>query len=671
MANAINGGKLNGMTNFDNVRSKRSPSYLLAILLVLPAFFGSAQQVIKGQADFSHHDFVTTGSSDLSGIWEFYYNQLLTPKDFEQPQKPEWIAVPGSWHLQGNYDRMGYATYRVRLHLSGEQSGLTLYIPVINSAAKIWMNGDIVAEAGSVSPDRNSYKPKLLGSVISIPGKVSDIELIVQAVNYTNYNAGIGSTPQLGRSSTIFWDLNKSNGIENFFAGSLASMFVYQLILYFLYHRGKPHLWLALICLGVALRALIVHGGSFLLPNLFPSVPWEIWKKIEFGSVYSSVAFFPLYVYYLFIESAPRKPITFFVGIASLLFLTVLVTPQYIYGNLLEVAHVSLLLAFFYAFYSITKAWRAGNKDAKIILFGVAASFPFILIEILKNSVLFPVNFEFMYMVEMGVLVFLLFQVYLLANHQAKSYKSLESMNQNLEMVVTERTSELVKANSVKDKLLSVMSHDIKSPLAFLEGTLHLYNKGSINREEFNQFTHQIESDLSKTNLLVENILHWTASQLHGVKIKVSKFDVLEVIKQNLLLFETIAAKKRLTFKYNIEHHFEINGDRNIMNLVLRNLLANAIKFSHEGGEIDIQLSSGPKSLVLEVKDHGVGMNSATLQAILSIEGPLSTVGTDQEKGTGLGLAICRDYLMKTGGSLTVESLEGKGSTFVVEFPLA
>ena len=78
--------------------------------------------------------------------------------------------------------------------------------------------------------------------------------------------------------------MNRSNGIENFFAGSLIAMFVYQMILYFLYHRGKPYLWLALICLGVALRALIVHGGSFLLPNLFPFVSFEIWKKLEFGN---------------------------------------------------------------------------------------------------------------------------------------------------------------------------------------------------------------------------------------------------------------------------------------------------------------------------------------------------------------------------------------------------
>src|SRR6185295_12468825 len=306
-----------------------------------------------------------------------------------------------------------------RIHFSGEQGGLALYFPIINSASRIWLNGELVRETGTIGTDKDSNKAALTGSVIPVTEKIKDLEIVVQASNFIYYNSGIGNSVQLGQGSVIFWNISKINGIENFFAGSLIAMCVYQLILYFLYHRGKPHLWLALICLGVALRSMIVHGGSFLLPNLFPSVEFETWKKIEFGSVYAMAALFPLYIFHLFRESAPRWPIFLFVGISSVLFATVLVTPQYTYGSLLEIIHIALLLAFVYAFYSIIRAWMSGNKDAKTILFGVLASFPFILMEILKNTALFPIEIEFMYLVEIGVLVFLLFQVYLLANHQA------------------------------------------------------------------------------------------------------------------------------------------------------------------------------------------------------------------------------------------------------------
>ena len=230
--------------------------------------------------------------------------------------------------------------------------------------------------------------------MLALPANVKAIEILIQVANFTYNIGGIGSAPLLHKTTLLYTYVNTSNGIENFFAGSLIAMFIYQLILYLLFHRGKPFLWLALICLGVAVRALIVHGGSFLLPNLFPTVDWTYWKKIEFGSVYAIVALFPLYVYHLFPEHAPKKPIAFFIGISSLLCLAVIITPNYIYGNLLDVCHAGLLLAFIYAVYSISRAWKSGNADAKIILFGVLAAFPFILAEILKNTLLYSINIQ-------------------------------------------------------------------------------------------------------------------------------------------------------------------------------------------------------------------------------------------------------------------------------------
>jgi signal transduction histidine kinase len=446
-------------------------------------------------------------------------------------------------------------------------------------------------------------------------------------------------------------------------------MFIYQIILYSLYQRGKPYLWLALICLGVALRSLIVHGGSFLLPNLLPGVSWEIWKKIEFGSIYAIIAIFPLYVYHLFISHAPKKPVYLFSGVAIILCTVVLFTPQHTYGKFLDVCHIGLLFGFIYAVYSISRAWRAGNPDARTILIGVLCSFPFILGEILQNTALFSINVDFNYLVEMGVLVFLLFQVYLLANHYAKSYRNLELLNQNLEKMVEERTGELRTANTVKDRLLSVVSHDIKSPLNSLRGILQIYNKGSISKEEFNHFAQHIETDLNKTTILVENILYWTASQLKGVKVRKESFDLYRLVEENINLFQTVATGKKLTLNQDVPKPMVIKTDRNIINLALRNLLANAIKFSHEGKAVRIVATKDKDGLTIRVSDEGVGMNAETVQGLLELDQSISTSGTKNESGTGLGLALCREYLSKVNGQLTIESQPDKGSTFSVFIP--
>ena len=641
---------------------------LIAFLLIMPvSMYG--QRVVKGHADLTNHNFATDGSVTLSGDWEFYWNKLLTPADFKVDQKPEWLW-PYSWNRQSDYPALGFATYRVHVALPEHHQSLSVFFPIINSSALIWVNGELVLEVGKLNTDRNQYIPKLSSSVITLPENVKEVELVVQVANWTYFSGGLAGSPKLDTSDSLYADMNARNGVENFFAGSLVAMFLYQVILYFLYHRGKPHLWLSLICLGVALRALIVHGGSFLLPNLFPDVSWEIWKKIEFGSVYAIVALFPLYVYHLFIEQAPKKPLFVLCGISVGLVAAVLFTPQYTYGPLLEIAHLGLLLGFIYAVYSIGKAWRKGNKDARVIFFGVIASFPFILAEILKNSQFLPFNIGFLYLVEMGVLVFLLFQVYLLANHYAKAYQNLETLNQNLEKTVQERTAELTTANTVRDRLLSVMSHDIKSPLNSLRGVINIYNKGAINKDEFSQLTLMIENDLGKTNMLVENILHWTAGQLKGVQSKMEKFNLYDLIETNIRLFDTFSVRKKVSIHHNVHPGTEITSEHDVLNLVLRNLLSNALKFSFERGRIDIYVRINDETLEIDMKDEGKGMSVETIKSLLSPNLTVSTAGTDNEKGTGLGIALCRDYLMKAGGSLSVESAEGKGTTFTISLPL-
>ncbi len=650
-----------------SVNKRTLQGFLVAFLFGLPLTM-EAQTVKDGYADLSHTTF--DGPIDLSGKWEFYYGQLLTPEDLQKPQHPEWMRVPGSWSWYGK-PVLGFGTYRIRLTMPYQEHDLSIYFPIINSSAKIWINGFLEAETGLVGTDKSRYNAILTSTIISLPEKVTDLDIVIQVANFSFYEGGIHSVPQVDKTPSIFKRINLSNGIVNFFAGSLMAMFIYQLILYFLFHRGKPYLWLSLICLGVAMRALIVHDGSFLLPNLFVSVDWEYWKKLEFGSVYAISAFFPLYVYHLFPQDAPRKPLYLFVGLASLMCAAVLFTTQPTYGLLLDISHVSLLLGFAYAIYSVGKAWRSGNKDARVILIGVLASFPFILVEILKNTKLRLLEVQFVYLVEMGVLMFLLFQVYLLANHYAKSFKKLEVLNLDLEKVVDERTRELTTANTVKDRLLSVISHDVKSPLNSLRGILRIYNAGDIKQEEFGKYALQIEDDLNRTGLLVENILHWTSSQLKGVQVRKDTFDLHALMEENVDLFRTIAANKGISIHHNAPQNLKVTTDRNVLNLVMRNLLANAIKYSFEGGVVQILVKLENHILSIQVRDTGVGMDEKTMQLVLGNLGKLSVMGTGNEKGTGMGLALCREFVLKAGGQLTVESSEGKGSTFSVIMPVA
>lgn len=642
-----------------------------AALLLCVYFQVSAQAPVPDPVyDVREYNFDTRPALEVDHAWRLYANKLLTPMTMGQQDKAVLLADGPGWESTGGMERFGYATYRITLQLPHNHHGLSLFFPIINASSRVWLNGKRVASTGIVADTPDRYRPELTTLLISLPDKEEFVDVIIQVSNFTYSYGGFSNYPRIDRTSDLVDDLNRSNGIQNFFAGCLIAMALYQFILFSLYRKGRPFLWLALICLGVATRALVLHGGSLLLPSIFPAGSWELWKKLEYGSVYAIVAFFPLYVHDLFPRYANRKVLILFVAFGILATMLVVITTQVTFGAVLELVHLSYLLSFVYAFWTIRRAWKGGEWDAKIILFGIVVSFPFILLEIMKNSALIGLDIPSMYYVELGVLVFLLFQVYLLANHQALSHKALEIMNVNLEGIVNERTRELRSANDVRDRLLSVISHDVRSPLNSLQGMLDLYNKGHVNVEEFSQFSRQIQSQLGSTNLLVENILMWTSSQLKGSTPQRKEFNLKELVDHNLGLFNSMASSKGVVLNSRVTEARKVMWDKNIMHLALRNMVANAIKFSHEGGSVEIDSENVNGELYLTVTDHGVGMDNETMQTILTSKGTTSREGTGKERGAGIGLSLVREYVVHAGGRLSAESKEGEGSRFTLAIPV-
>ncbi len=618
-------------------------------------------------------DFSDGRLGDTNGAWEFYWQQLLTPEDFagEKKYEPAYIEVPGSWHNQGHdYSRLGFGTYRTTILLPPNHSNLTILIPEVFCAAKIWLNGSLTATIGQVSDSQEGYEGKIASAVLSVPAKEKEIELVIQVANFTAHKGGLIERVVIGDASALSRSQNINRGIGSFFAGSLVAMFIQQFILFLMYRRGKSYLYLSLICLAVAIRAVITNSVSFLVPDLFSVVPFEIWKKAEYFSVYAIVAFFPLYISSLFPEEIKKIFLRLMVVLAVVLCLSVLITPLHFYGQILDLAHIGLLSGFAFSFWAIFQAWKKGNPDARIIFFGVAVSFPFTLIEILKNSMLQTRVLPFdLYLVELGLLVFLLFQVYLLANYYSNSYQKLELYSHSLEDSVKTRTEELSRLNEIKDKLLSVVSHDLRSPLNSLKGILHVYNIGAVSKEEMDPFLNKIEDELSRTNILVDNVLFWATDQMQGQGISLEDVDLHQLSEEHLEMFQALAGRKSIQLINSLPHGQKALADKSVVSLVLRNLITNAIKFTKENGSIELSSQTETGQVILTVQDSGIGMTEQQVNSLFLNKLIKSSRGTADEKGVGIGLSLCSDYLKKIGGSLWVESKPGAGSRFYVSLP--
>ena len=266
------------------------------------------------------------------------------------------------------------------------------------------------------------------------------------------------------------------------------------------------------------------------------------------------------------------------------------------------------------------------------------------------------------------------------ANEQLRLQKEeIEEKNRRLELLYEEiskqneeikaQKKELEELNAIKDKLFSIISHEFRSPLNSLKGTLALLKAGALTDEEINKISSELTDKVNSTSIFLDNLLNWAKSQMQGVTPKPMEVDLKQITEENIQLLRSMADKKKVRIENKIEENCIIYFDPNMMNLILRNLISNAIKFSVRGGVIEIESEKDDKECIVSVKDNGIGISKENLDMLFKIQG-FTTRGTANERGTGLGLYITKNFIESNGGKIWVESEENKGSKFSFTVPV-
>ncbi len=237
------------------------------------------------------------------------------------------------------------------------------------------------------------------------------------------------------------------------------------------------------------------------------------------------------------------------------------------------------------------------------------------------------------------------------------------------EMKLKEQRLELEKLNVLKDRLFSIIAHDLRGPLHNLQEVLSLIHANVLSDEEKEYLLVELSRSVDQSVGLMENLLSWASSQQKGEKLKPEGFRINELVEEVLNSIKALVEKKDLNLKFGLEEDLKVLADREMIRIVLRNLIGNAIKFSHKGGTISIK-SQQDDGLIISISDEGVGMPPEVLKQLFSID-LQSRKGTLKEEGSGLGLILCKDFIDKNSGHLKVESEEGQGSTFSFTLPIA
>lgn len=497
----------------------------------------------------------------------------------------------------------------------------------------------------------------------------------------------IGTLKQFYESShqTATW--------QGIYFGLILFLFIYNLFLY-ISLRDIIYVNFALFIISLGSMFAVYKGFGFYY--LWNSIP----KVNQFTPLLAALAgIFVILFTSQFLNSRAKTPkldllLKIQIGVFSLIAIFNLFGYNFLSVRLLQ--YNTVLLLFFLMFVGI-KSWIYGFKPSRFYLVAWGLFVTGFLVYLLReNSVITTTAFtgNIMQISSTGSILCMSFalskkiNIYIENQNEARELaletaieneRLISNQKQLLEAKVNQRTidleqtistlnlqqRDLSEANEFKDKVFSIISHDLKSPISSLAALLKLLKGKALTEKEQAKIVASLELTLKNTKILLDNILAW----VHGSKKNSEQVDSIEIWKtaENVFdLFRFQADLKKISLVNNIDKDFHIEANENMLLLVLRNLVSNAIKFTPKGGQVSVDLDQDFLDVAIRVSDTGVGIPSKIKKNLFKENKHTTTRGTENEKGTGLGLMLCKEFVDKYNGQLQVESKVGSGTTISI-----
>jgi two-component system sensor histidine kinase/response regulator len=354
--------------------------------------------------------------------------------------------------------------------------------------------------------------------------------------------------------------------------------------------------------------------------------------------------------------------------------------------SLVYLGGLNLGIELFFILYGILSVFFIQNVSHMLFSIGLSMVSYFMLAVVLKHYQfqLELANYAFYLFNQVIAIAFIFYGLYLIKEENTGYQWSILRKNRelhrnNLEIekqkaviaekaeLLEEQTVQLTELNSLKNKLFSVISHDLKTPMYALRNLFQNVQEYNLPAEEIKKLLPDVVNELNYTTGLMENLLHWAKSQMQANSVRPQQLEIVKVINEVTQLLTIQADAKNIRLESHVDQPFQVYADRDMTNLVLRNLVANAIKFTPENGKITIRAKENRSFIEVSVTDTGVGISKENLDKLFNEY--YTSKGTANESGTGLGLMLCKEFLTKNGGQLNIVSEEGIGSTFSFTLP--
>jgi len=644
----------------------------------------------------------STFITKLNGEWEFYWNKLLKPGDFAENHelKPDLYGKVPSYWTDYTLDSIkttsfGFATYRLLILLpTGYRNSMGFNVPVFDSSYEIYVDGKLMGGNGVPGKTESESRPEYRKLFFRFLPSKDTMEIVLNVSNFHHRRGGFWQTMKTGTF----------NEVQNRYAlawardwasiGFLLGFSMFFLFFYLIFTRDGLMAFFSLATTGLALRPLFT--SNFLISSII-HMKWEWIVRWEYLGLYLILTGW----YWFAVILYPSRFFRVITWIITFIFLAAsvltMLLPVKIFSYMTAVIYPALILLIGYSLYRNILGIIKKNK-ADYIYFTAFVFLSFAAIHDVRVS-LGKSDVASGYILTYILVLFVFIQAILLLYKWVKAYSEkeklqneLEYINRNLEIIVKERTQEINSRREeienqnrkiafqnkqlsdtiqLKNKIFSVIAHDLRSPVVNILYMLNLLKEKEY-KDKFDSFADaSIQYSQQVINLL-ENMLVWGRGQEDKIKFSPGKHDLADLILTNMSIFKETADKKEISVNFTQIGNSKAYFDKDLMDIIIRNLLSNAVKYTSNGGRISILLKDKPatgEGISLKICDNGVGIPPVKQKYIFTSTEIESTPGTENEKGTGFGLKLCHELVHLNNGTISVESKEGEGTCFTITLP--
>ncbi len=624
---------------------------ITTICIILIPFIGFSANVEHGILDLRDNDF--KNEIELRGDWEFYYNELLTPKELKKHER-HYHHFPELWNnISQNGKKIsvfGYATYRLTILLDKDFPLLALQIPDVNSSYKMWINGEEFQHNGTVGTSKATSKPHRLPLTTVLNNKTDTIEIVLQISNFHHSKGGISHSIFLGNAHNLLHKRELSVTYDVLITGSVLISGLFFFGLFFFGQYDRAMLFFAMFCIFYAYR--VVGYGNYYLHHIFPNLSWTAAVRLEYISLFLSSLFFLEFLKHIFPDENRKLILRIFEIITAFFLFFTLFFPPHIFTAALPFFLVAVIFFIVYALFVITLASynrRIGSVNSMLSILCMLTA---IIVLTLEHFNLYTASDSFIFLCYIG---FFFFQSLIMSFRFSKQFKD-----------AIEKANEAVKA---KSEFLATMSHEIRTPMNGVIGMTSLLSDTPLTENQRN-FVETIRISGENLITVINDILDFSKIESGKMELEKQPFEIEAALESVCDLLSLKASEKGLGLYCDIDRDVPtiVVGDVTRLKQIILNLVSNAIKFTAVG-EILLKIKKIKNKdniiiLQFDVSDTGIGIPDDKRSRLFNAFSQVDASHTRKYGGTGLGLAISKKLTELMGGTIWVESEVNKGSVF-------